>query len=290
MSKPFDATLKQLLDTFAIDWVGWLSTRIGLPPNINVDPLDVDLSTVQLSADKVFRLQPPARGLLHIEPQSSWDGNLPSRLLLYNSLLFERYEEPVFTVAVLLRRQAHSPGITGELVRCHEDGREYLRFRYSVIRVWELSAEELISGRIGAMPLALLTDDAFGSLSEWVNRMDRRLTSEKVPEETRKLLLTSSYILSGLRYTRLEIHNAFLRARGMRESTSYQAILEEGREEVMQRWTTARQDDLIEILLERFGIVPDQVIERIRNVTDSDRLHAGIRKAMRVAVPLDLAL
>ena len=152
----------------------------------------MDLSTVQLSADKVFRLQPPARGLLHIEPQSSWDGNLPSRLLLYNSLLFERYEEPVFTVAVLLRRQAHSPGITGELVRCHEDGREYLRFRYSVIRVWELSAEELISGRIGAMPLALLTDDAFGSLSEWVNRMDRRLTSEKVPEETRKLLLTSS--------------------------------------------------------------------------------------------------
>ena len=76
----------------------------------------------------------------------------------------------------------------------------------------------------------------------------------------------------------------------MRESTSYQAILEEGREEVMQRLIAARQDDLIEILLERFGTVPDEVIERIRDVTDSDRLHAGIRKAMRVAVPHDLAL
>src|SRR5262245_12696905 len=87
MAGPFDATLKQLVDAFASDWVGVLAPLVGLPASVGVDPIDPDLSTVQPAADKVFRLRPPAAGLLHIEPQSSWDGDLPGRVLVYNVLL-----------------------------------------------------------------------------------------------------------------------------------------------------------------------------------------------------------
>ena len=85
MAGSFDATLKQLLDACAPDWVGWLAPLVGLPTSVMADALDADLSTVQPTADKVFQLRPPASGLLHLEPQSSWDGGFPDRLLLYNN-------------------------------------------------------------------------------------------------------------------------------------------------------------------------------------------------------------
>ncbi len=89
MTKPFDSTLKDLLNVFAVDWADWLGPRIGLTADIEIEPLDVDLSTVQMSADKAFRLQPPAEGILHIEPQASWDGGFPGRLLRYSALLHD---------------------------------------------------------------------------------------------------------------------------------------------------------------------------------------------------------
>ena len=82
MTKPFDTTLKDLLNVFAVDWADWLGPRIGLTADIEIEPLDVDLSTVQMSADKAFRLKPPAEGILPIEPQASWDGGFPSRTIL----------------------------------------------------------------------------------------------------------------------------------------------------------------------------------------------------------------
>ena len=51
MAKPFDATLKQLLDLFAVDWIDWLAPTLGLPAHVEVEPIDVELSTVQFSAD-----------------------------------------------------------------------------------------------------------------------------------------------------------------------------------------------------------------------------------------------
>ena len=99
MTKPFDTTLKDLLNVFAVDWADWLGPEIGLSANIEVEPLDVDLSTVQMSADKVFRLKAPAEGLLHIEPQASRDSGFPGRMLQYSLLLDDRYEGPVYSVA-----------------------------------------------------------------------------------------------------------------------------------------------------------------------------------------------
>lgn len=63
MAGAFDAALKQLLDARAPDGVAWLAPLVGLPPEA---------------------------GLLHLEAQSSWDGEFPARLLLYNVSLASR--------------------------------------------------------------------------------------------------------------------------------------------------------------------------------------------------------
>ncbi len=291
MSKPYDATMKHLLDEFAADWVSWLAPIVGLPVAVDVEPLDVDLSSVQYSADKVFRLCPPGEGLLHIEPQSTWDGKLPERMMLYNGLLHERYLGPVYSVTLLLRRGADSPLLTGTLSRKYPDGREYLRFNYSIVRVWELSAESLLSGNIGAIPLSLLTDEATGRLGEFVDRIDDRLRSMGTDESTRKLILTSSYILLGMRYDEVVIDQAFIRTRGMKESTTYQAILREGRDEGRDEGViAARKQAILDILAERFGVVTPEVQSRIQSANDASRLQFAVRQSMRIASPGDLEI
>jgi hypothetical protein len=287
MAGSFDAVLKQLLDACAPDWVGWLAPLVGLPAGVAADPLDPDLSTVRPVADKVFRLRPPAAGLLHLEPQSSWDGGFPDRLLLYNVLLEDRYGGPVHTVALLLRREANTSGLTGELVRRAADGREYLRFGYAVVRVWELRADELLAGGLGAAPLALLTDDAGPRLPQVASRFADRVTGEAGSVEAENRLLSCAFLLLGLRYDGAVARALFHGVEKMRESSTYQLILEEGREEGAVR---NGQANLLALIEERFGAVPPEVEARVRAVTDPARLQAALRQVLRVAAPADLPL
>ncbi len=283
MPKPFDATLKQLLDLFAVDWIDWLAPELGLPAGISVEPLDVDLSTVQVSADKVFRLKPPGRGLLHLEPQASWDGELPDRLLLYSTLLHDRYGGPVYSVAILLRPEANATSLTGTLTRHWGDGSEYHRFHYSVIRIWELPADALLAGSLGTLPLALLTNDARGRLDELIGLLDERLRRPDVADITRRTILTSSNILLGLRYDEAEFRDAFLRASGMKESSSYQAILREGRQEGRQEGQLKTlRETLLDILSDRFGQLPVGLVASISVAADTAHLRSAIRTAGKV--------
>ncbi len=307
MTKPFDTTLKDLLNVFAVDWADWLGPHIGLSAKIEVEPLDVDLSTVQMSADKVFRLRPPDEGILHIEPQASWDGRFPGRLLRYSVLLHDRYGGPVYSVALLLRPEANALDITGVVSRRRHDGHEYHRFEYFVVKVWELHVEPLMASGIGALPLVLLTDEAEGQIGTLVDRIDARLRAEQVPDSSRIFLLTCGFILLGLRYTGIEIQNAYTRVRGMKESSTYQAILEEGRVEGEIKGReegeikgrvegqaigllNGEQNSLLMILRDRFGEVPAEVESRIRAVTEAARLQHAILRAIRISSIEDLEL
>lgn len=282
MSAPFDTTLKELLDEFGADWVGWLAPALNLPAGVRAAPFRAELSTVQLLADRVFRLDPPNLGLLHIEPQANWDGDLLQRLHEYNVLL-HRHAEHVHTVLLLLRREANRPVFDGHLRRTFHDGRAGGDFPYFVVRVWELSADELLAGDIGTLPLALLTDDAEPRLGEVVDRIAARLDIDRVREDTRLRILTSGLLLCGLRYNENQLQRAFVRARGMRESTAYQMILREGRVE-------SKQEDLLEFLRGRFGTLPPAFEQRVNATTDLPTLKAAISAAATVASPDDLPL
>ncbi len=295
MSKRYDITLKQLLGEFEADWMDWLSPRLDLPPESEVDPVDVDLSTIQLAADKAFRLRPPARGLIHIEPQASWDGELSERMMLYNSLLHQKYGGPVYSVALLLRRAANSPAITGTLSRSYPNGHIYHRFDFTVIRVWELPSKPLLTGNPGTIPLGFLTDEAAVDLRKCVEETDSQLRRRRVPAKTRNTVMNCAFILSGLRYNNDQILDAFARIRGVEESTTYQYILERGLKQGLEQGLeqgvlAARQEDLMDILRERFSAVPKKVESRIRKCSDSAKLQAAIRQAVRVSRADDLQL
>jgi hypothetical protein len=66
MALPYDATLKDLLETNPADWLSLLH----LPAEGPVALIDADLSTVSTQADKVFRIEGPVPWILHLEFQS----------------------------------------------------------------------------------------------------------------------------------------------------------------------------------------------------------------------------
>ncbi len=103
-----------------------------------------------------------------------------------------------------------------------------------------------------------------------VNRMEQRITQE-VPRPEAARLLTASYILTGLRVPSALVDHLFQGAAVMRESSTYQAILNEGR-------TEGRTEGERTILLRqgrvRFG-EPDPTVEATLTVIrDPERLEA----------------
>lgn len=69
----------------------------------------------------------------------------------------------------------------------------------------------------------------------------------------------------------------------MEESTTYQAILRKGRQQGWEEGMIAiRRDDLLALLEEKFGAVPEAVEQHIRAATDSERLKNALRQVVRI--------
>lgn len=134
------------------------------------------------------------------------------------------------------------------------NGREYHRFGYEVVRVWEQSADELLAGGLGTAPLGLIANDAKGRLPDIVQRLTARIESEVASERMRESLLTGCYLLTGLRYDKSELFPLFQGIDYRKESSTYQAILNEG---VVQGTLEGRIESvramLVGILERRFG-------------------------------------
>lgn len=223
MTKPFDATLKHLLETYPADWLRLL----GIEPAGPVDVIDADLATIAADADKVFRIGEPDPWLLHLELQASYDRKLPDRKLLYNVLLTHRHGLPVRSVVLLLRPKADGPAMTGSVNRTLWSADPYLDFRYETVWIWQVPAESVLEAGIGTLPLIPLTAGAEAKLEELIDRMDRSVGTGIQSAEAADLW-AATYILMGLSY-RPEIGQVLLqRVRTMEESVTYQEILSKG--------------------------------------------------------------
>jgi hypothetical protein len=115
-SKPFDVSLKELIGNDPMGWAEYLFTE----PILGASFIEAETSTVSAQADKVIRIE-LASGpvLLNLEPQSSYDAQLPQRMHLYSTLLTHRHGLSVHSVALLLRPQANTSSLTGIYERQH---------------------------------------------------------------------------------------------------------------------------------------------------------------------------
>jgi predicted transposase YdaD len=275
MAKPFDPILKVLAEVEPADWVA-LSTGRYVRSRVRVFPADV--SSVGGAVDALLRVEAAVAWLLHLEFQTGHDGaRLPGRLWLYNALLEAKHELMVRSVAVLLRPEADSPVLTGEYTRQFDDEPEpHVVFRYRVVRVWELDPEALLAGGISTLPLAPISNVRPADLPSVLERMKKRLTREK--RRVRELW-AATYILMGLRYSP-DLADTLLRGvLTMKESSTYQAILAEGRAEGRAEGAIAGEKKLLRLQgTERFGAPDARVLAALDAIHDPEKLEAlGVR-------------
>jgi hypothetical protein len=223
MPGPIDDALKHLTELAPQDWVvqgGWPAA----PARI----IDADIATIAGATDKVIRVKGRPDWLLAVDFQTGHDSvaKLPD-LLLYNSALFKRHGLRVRSLLVLLHRGADSPQLTGLYERGFSGEPFDVALRYRVLRVWQVAAEQWLAGGLGLVPLAPLGDVRQQDLPAVIARMKQRLEREVPPRQAADLW-SAAYILMGMRYERALVQRLLQGVLTMKESVTYQAIIEEG--------------------------------------------------------------
>lgn len=278
-SKPFDATTKDIVEAGPLDWLRLL----GLP-GAGAEVIDADLATVTAEADRVLSVQHRKPYLAHIEFQSARDERMAERMLRYNVLLRYRHDVPVRSAVFLLRREADGGDLSGEFRYYDTEDESYLEFRYRVVRVWELNPEEMLaSGGVATLPLAPLAGVPARQLPDIVRRMQERITEEGVPRDMERKLWSATYILLGLSHPAAFISELLRGVRQMRESSTYQAILAEGRAEgEVQGQLREVRKMLLRVGGKRFGAPPAAAARTIDGTDDLARLEALLERVLEV--------
>jgi len=212
----YDNICKFLAENFASDYAAWL---LGEPVSlIKLEPSE--LSTEPIRADSVTFLQ-SSKLILHIEFQTKPDVNIPFRALDYRVRLHRKYPNlDVYQVVIYLKPTA-SPLVFQDTFTLSNTNH-----RFNLIRMWEQSPE-ILQKYLGLLPLAVLakTSNPEQILKQVVEQIEA-VTDQRLQNN----LAASTYLISGLILEK-ELVQKLFRSKVMRESVTYQAVLEEGREE-----------------------------------------------------------
>jgi predicted transposase YdaD len=148
-----------------------------------------------------------------------------------------------------------------------------LRFRYRVCRVWREPVERFLTAGISLLPLAPISAVPKGELPAVIGRMEQRLSAE--PNRTTVAeLWSATKVLLGLRYKAEFIDQLLRRMTVMKESTTYQAILREGRVEQLR-------EDVRQLGQEKFKITtPAEVQSALDNITDLEELRQHLQRIL----------
>jgi predicted transposase YdaD len=266
--KPFDPTMKAIVEAGPDDW----PVVVGRPP-APTEVIDADIATVSGAGDKVLRVRAAPPYLLHLDFQAGHDSaELPRKLHLRATLLENRHRLPVWAVAVLLKPEADSPALTERWQLALPGEAAYDTFRYQVVRVWGLPPDKLLKGGPGALPLAPISAVTEAELPGIIKEMRRRLSSRRL-QRLAPQVWSATFILMGLRWPRELTEQLLQGVRSMKESVTYQAILEEGRDEGRDEGALAEAKKLLRMQgVGCFGPFDAQTAAALDRINDLPRL------------------
>ncbi len=265
MPKPFDATLKSLIRNHPADWL----RHFGVPITATPQVIDADLSAVSAAADTLIRV---GNQVVHIDLEAGPDSDLATRMLLYNVLAHRQTGLPVRSVAVLLRSNAVTATLTD---RVEYDG---LQFRFELVKVWEQPAELFLNAGVGLLPLAVLARPPAGmtreqALSERVVSVADGIESEK--QQAKYDLMLSTFILAGMHVPYDRARAIFNKVLNMRESATYQGILEEGA-------VAHQRDTLLKLGRAKLGTPTAEQTNKVNAIQDLARLDRLVLRVLKV--------
>ncbi len=235
--------------------------------------IDSDITALTASADKVIKVGGPVPYLVNLELQSSRQSDLVPTLWFRQAALFRRDGLPVLTVLILLRREADSVSISGNFEILMPDGWWTNRYNYRVVRLWPEAPEPYLAAGANLVPLVPLTDVPETELPDMVQKMAARINAQPPPRPAK--LWTATYLLMGLSYSEELVSRLLEGVANMQESTTYQAILKEGRKEGLNEGRiTGEQKILILLGTKKFSKPDATTLAAIEAIRDVERLES----------------
>lgn len=261
MSEEWDDSIKRMFREHPQDFVSWL-----MKGAIYRGAVSGELRNRRRNTDILFDMvqqESLKEALLHAEFQSDDDKKIEHRLAEYNMLATITYDKPVLSFLILLRPMPNIP--ESPLIKSVFDIFESWRFNYVVIRLWEISAEELMSlGLLGLLPLVPLTQG--GTRPEILSEVASTLFEAKERD-----LLALTKMVTGLVLKREPEKAAIERIFEM-----YREILEDSwvYQEVKQQALAAGKAEsgqriLLAIIQRRFPDILGEASQLIVGITDA---------------------
>lgn len=266
MSKPFDASGKDLFEFAPAGWLG----ALGQPrPDDRVWMIDADLSaTVTTATDKVIYVDDPEPWIAMIELQANWDGDLPFDLLRRYANLRHRHRIPVSCAVILMRPEANSSGMTGNFPQFNPLGSAW-GFPFTVFRVWEQPVDTFLKGPLGLLPFAPIAQIDRGDAERVKSILRERLSSEATRSQS-EILRAALVQLLALRYETeadLSFWSDMMATLDISKTVLAQMFRNEGKLEEARAALTR-------IGKKRFGnLPPADIAATISAATDLERLH-----------------
>jgi predicted transposase YdaD len=297
MPKPFDSTIRGLIELEPAAWLRFLHIAIADPSRVRV--IDSNVSTVSAEADKVLWIDGPEPWVEHLELQAARDAQLPERVHWYSTIMRRGLKVPVHSTIILLRPAADGPELNGVFEYRDRQGEVYTWFRYNLVKVWQLNVEELLSAGLPILPLAPVANVGLAQLPSVLVAISRRLEREASPEEA-ATLWNATKVLMGLRYPKEQIEAAIEGVSGMlfgingiEESSIYQDILQKGeaRGEArgrVQGLIEEARANLLRLGRRKLGQPAERVEAEIAAIDGLTRLHDLIDRILDVTTWDDL--
>jgi len=140
-----DDLLKSLIDNFTLDFATWLLNT----PIQSVAPLNLELpAQPKTFVDRVFLVTTATQQEvnLHVEFQGRRSRvPVPERMLEYQTRFSQLSKTPTCSVVIYIGRWAGSKDDGHHQQTCPLTGLTILEWRYQVIRLWQLPAEQLLA-------------------------------------------------------------------------------------------------------------------------------------------------
>jgi hypothetical protein len=260
----FDSNLRNLAGQYSQNFLHWLVDERATLQEL-LDPVFV---TQERRADLIIRygLSVGSSEILHLEFQRSPDADLPLRMAIYALRIRERYGQMARQVLILLE---DSPAAR-RIPSVFEEGP--VRIEFQIVRLWELDPQIILSSqRLGLIPLVALMgqpEQVTERLEACAAVLNARIQSGQEQQD----LLALAVLLGSLQPGTQSAIEAFIRSRRMVDLME-SPLLQKWLSEAEQRGeAVGERQMLVKLLSRKFGSLPDEVLERLATLTESDRL------------------
>jgi predicted transposase YdaD len=235
----------------------------------------VELQDFKRRVDCLLKLQRDGEVYYrHIEFQSDPDPEMLARCFNYNTQLVLHLKAPVLTTVVYLFPPG--PRERSLAYRVLLGGKEVNVWRFDEVRLWEMSAAEVLAHGAPGL-LALVPLMAGGESLEVIERaaaaIEDGLPEERSPD-ARAILL----YLAGAHYN-AEVLTRLLGREKMIQSSVWQAALAEGKEEGRAEGLRAEREVCVELIRKRHPALLAKAIPVVEACADHTKLGAWILSA-----------